>query len=339
MALPHARTFFSEPLATFFVLATFYVLFAKGTQRATAPFLAGVCYGLALLTRLDSIVVAPAIGLYICLRAIEQGNGRFDLWHQKVSLSELATVVGSRRFWAGVAAFAIGPIGYVLFQLTQNWLHFGNPFTSAYADQPEGIQFRTPLLAGLYGYFMSIGKSVFLFSPAIIFGLAGWWAFGRRHPSLSFSLIIAVVLLVVFHARWQNWAGGWCWGPRHIFMAHALALLPAAGYFADWGRLRRWLFAALMPVAFGVQLYGASQNFIDFYILYFRTPETLPNAYVLYSQEDLTPMRAVAPINDSIYVPQNSQWYRYWEMWQLGYTDNLWLRLWNRARGTEPPIR
>lgn len=337
MALPHSRTFFSEPLATFFVLATLYVLFQQGTARVSACFLAGACYALALFTRLDSIVVAPAVGLYFILRTMEQS--RRDLWHQQVSLREFSIVLSSRRFWTTAAVFAMGPLAFGVFQLSQNWIHFGSPFTSAYADQPEGIQFRTPLLAGLYGYFMSIGKSVFLFSPAIVFGLAGWREFGRRHPAVAFSLGIAVALLIVFHARWQNWAGGWCWGPRHIFMAHVLVLLPAVGYFANLTRVRRWLFAAVMPVAFGVQLYGASQNFIDFYILYYRTPETQPNAYVLYSNEDLTPVRAIAPINDSIYVPQNSQWYRYWEMWQLGYTDNLWLRLWNRARGIEPPIR
>ena len=72
-----------------------------------------------------------------------------------------------------------------------------------------------------------------------------------------------------------------------------------------------------------------------------RLPEraTVPNAWAMYSGEDVAPMRRVAPSNDSIYVPQNSQWARYSEMAQLGYTDNLWLRLMNRNKVREPHVR
>jgi len=337
MALPHARTFFSEPLATFFVLAAFYVLFATKRFAPGAVLLAGLWYALALLTRLDSAVVGPALGLYLALRYLEARAPALAV--HRLTASQLGEVFLTRRFLAAVAAFCLGPLVFAAIHLWLNAAHFGSAFTSAYANQPEGIQFRTPLLAGLYGYFMSIGKSVFLFSPAIVLGLAGWRRFAARHLSLSFCLALAVALLLLFHARWQNWAGGWCWGPRHIFMAHVFTLLPAVGFCAVWNRWRRATFVLILLVGFGVQLYGASQNFIDFYILYFRTPETPPNAYVMYSSEDLQPLKAIAPINDSIYVPQNSQWYRYAEMWQLGYCDNLWIRLWQRARGTEPPVR
>ncbi len=337
MALPHARTFFSEPLATLTALAAFYALAVPQPLRWCHALVAGGWYGLSLLTRLDSAVIAPALGLFLLLRIIETRWP--DRTVGQLKAVELAALLKQVPIWAGVGAFCVGPLLYALFYATLNWLHFGNPLTSAYADQTEGIQFRTPLLAGLYGYFMSIGKSVFLFSPAIVFGLVGWRRFAQRHLTLSFALGLAVALLLIFHARWQNWAGGWCWGPRHIFMAHALVMVPAVGFFAEWSRWKRFFWAVVMPVAFGVQLYGASQNFIDFYILYYRTPETPPNAYVMYSTEDLRPVRAIAPINDSIYVPQNSQWYRYAEMWQMGYCDNLWIRLWQRTRGVEPPLR
>jgi hypothetical protein len=339
MALPHARTFFSEPLATLFVGATFYVLARPWRSPLLFLFLAGVFYALALLTRLDSAVVAPAVGLFLALRFLEESPEHATLPLSHLDARTAIQYFFSRPFFARLLAFSIGPVLFLLLHVTLNWIHFGNPLTSAYADQPEGIQFRTPLLAGLYGYFMSIGKSVFLFSPAVVFGLLGWRSFLRQNLSLGVSLLLAVILLLIFHSRWQNWTGGWCWGPRHIFMAHLLTLIPSIGFFTAWSRAGRWLFCLLMPIAFAVQLYGASQNFVDFYILYYRTPETMPNAYVMYSTEDLKPIKAIAPINDSIYVPQNSQWYRYAEMWQLGYVDNLWLRLLNRTRGSEPPVR
>jgi hypothetical protein len=54
--------------------------------------------------------------------------------------------------------------------------------------------------------------------------------------------------------------------------------------------------------------------------------------------QPLPTIRIPAPINDSIYVPQNSQWYRYAEMCRVGYTDNLWLRLLRRGNGEELEI-
>jgi hypothetical protein len=157
----------------------------------------------------------------------------------------------------------------------------------------------------------------------------------------------------MIQARWQNWAGGWCWGPRHLVIAHAFVMIPAAGFFVPvWNRARQAFYVAIMAAGIAVGLYGCSQNFIDFYTIYFRTPEKLPYAAVMYSPEDAAKMKfemlypdsqwrpfrlgaPVAPLNDSIYVPQNSQWYRYAEMWDMGYTDFLWQRLWLRANGEE----
>ena len=47
----------------------------------------------------------------------------------------------------------------------------------AYSDQTEGIQFSTPVLAGLYGFLMSVGKGMFFFSPPLF--LAFWGLTGQ----------------------------------------------------------------------------------------------------------------------------------------------------------------
>ena len=140
-------------------------------------------------------------------------------------------------------------------------------------------------------------------------------------------------------------------------MIHAFLILPLAVWLTNAGRGRMTLYGGVMAASIVVQVYGCSQNFIDFYILYYRTTNSLPQAYAMYSSEDgqlagyrvermnsrkqwepADTSRLPAPINDTIYVPQNSQWYRYWEMIQFGYIDNLWLRLWARARNEEVPI-
>lgn len=364
MAWPHARTFFSEPLAALFMLGAFYVAGGgDGSPSARRALASGFLFALALLTRLDSFFLLPGLGLLLALRHLESGEegGPVFVGTAQEGLRRLV----SRKFLLVALAAAFPLAAVIAYQLILNKVLFGGATESAYADQTEGIRFSTPLLAGLYGFLFSVGKSAFLFSPALVLGLAGWRVLGRRDPSLALSLGAAVLMGLLLHARWQNWSGGWDWGPRHIHQLHAFAMVPAAALFAaGWSRLTRLAYAAIMIPAAAVQVYGTSQHPVEFYTLYYRLPllrpePRLPMATALYSPGEAVPLvhrlgmvdpatgqkkpdafwPLPAPINDSIYVPQNSVWYRYAEMWDLGYTDNLWLRLWRRAQGREREIR
>lgn len=327
MAWPHSRTFFSEPLATFFTLMAFYLAWQNRNLSLGGLLGCSASFALALLTRLDSVVVLPALVLFVTTRYLElQLGDKGELLQAQAS--DLLHLLRERGFWLRMVMLAIPLLGFGLIQLGLNWGFYGHPLASGYSDQPEGIHFSTPLLAGLYGFFFSVGKSVFLFSPALVLGMMGFSSFWKRHFSLALASLTAIVLLLLFHSRWQNWAGGWCWGPRHIFMAHVFAILPVMGFVEGWTRFRRLIYGAVMAAAVAVQLYGSSQSFIDFYVLYYRTPHNPPWARVMYSNEDMNPRLAQAPFNDSIYVPQNSQWPRYAEMQRMGFSDNLWLRLW-----------
>lgn len=96
-----------------------------------------------------------------------------------------------------------------------------------------------------------------------------------------------------------------------------------------------------------MQIYGSSQDFVQFYHEMYRTPGEPPNFRTLYSPEEQAwhepyyvvlrrledgrveplPMQWLgAPVNDSLYVPQNSCWTGYAAMWRSGMHDFLWLR-------------
>lgn len=368
LAWPQARTFFSEPLATFFVLLSLYYLAAArmiagdGEPQNLNPhraLLAGSAFACALLTRPDSALTFPGIAFLLFLKLPTGGVAPIDTTGWFSRLVDWIEQRFTLQNFAILLTFALPILAVGLWQLAMNHIHFGDAFTSAYSDQREGIHFSTPLLAGLYGFFMSVGKSMILFSPGLVLGALGFAAFRKQYPTVAWSLALIVAVKIILQSKWQNWAGGWCWGPRHIFLVHAFAVLPALALFSGLTLSRRLFIDAVLLVGILVQLYGCSQNFIDYYILYYRTPFTSPNANVFYSPDDTAPTmmrlervdprtgqfvpasfaQLVAPINDSIYVPQNSQWYRYAEMWEDGYTDNLWLRLVQRARCKEQPVR
>ncbi len=375
MAWPHARTFFSEAFAGLCQLLALLALawyFLPQDDPAIPPeaspggrvasgwlcFVAGMAAGYGCLVRLDSIVFLPVLAL-LALYGDFPVSGFLG---SSVRVAELVKALGRRLMAPGAGGRArpllrliafcvpVGLAGGAI--LAMNWFQYGSLLASGYSDQSEGIQFSTPILAGLYGFTMSIGKGLFFFSPVLFLALWGFGPMLRRQPVFGLAVLLNFVLFLCVMSRWRNWAGGWCWGPRHIMQIHALLAVPLAFWVAEgWHGVRRMLFTVLMVVAVAVQVYGCSQSFYEFYHAYFRDPAP-PNAHILYDPEnerflasafalysldprtgqpaERVPLGAVlrAPINDSIYIVQNSQWPGYAELWRTRRVhDFFWLHV------------
>jgi hypothetical protein len=157
---------------------------------------------------MDSVVATLGIAWIACHRI-------WFLNHSgRLGLRIAATFLGIAMFLLVASVLAL-----------QNLARFGSFLATAYADQPEGVQFSVPILHSLWIYVLSPGKGVFWYSPPLLAALLAWPAFFRkdRHLALGIALMIAGYVLVV--GRWQN-LGGWCWGPRHLFQITPLLLLP-----------------------------------------------------------------------------------------------------------------
>ncbi len=328
LAWAHSRPFFSETLAVFFILASWLALLKSTRSRsALLVVLAGLMAGCSALVRMDSVLMYPGLALVLIgpvRHAFQPIHSKFHAW-----------------FLFGIPAAICGAILLLL-----NILHFGGPFVTGYADQPEGIHFSAPVLAGLYGFLFSAGKGLFFFSPPLILSLWSWGAMTRRNVELTAGVALSVIVPLVAMSKWQNWAGGWCWGPRHIFMIHPFLAIPIAFWLAEnWGPAKRILAVSLLAVGVGVQLLGCSQDFIEFYRRFFRDPRPEAHAHVLYDAYDQqyweqfyrlnsvpanqqVPLSwSPAPTQHSVYLPQSSVWSCYPRMWREGQRDNLWLRL------------
>jgi len=105
-------------------------------------------------------------------------------------------------------------------QLWHNDLRYGSVWLSGYHEGRDGeFGFSTPLLAGLYGIFLSSGRSLFLYSPPCLLALIGARRFFSRAPAEA-ALVAGASLPVVFaYAEWWSWNGGWEWGARfYLFL-------------------------------------------------------------------------------------------------------------------------
>lgn len=332
MAWPHSRTFFTEPLAGLLALVALDRLMSWWARplipetfkhRALDCVLLGVAIGGAVWTRMDSPLLGAGIGL--ALVAVGEWRRRVDRATMPIADYVLAA-----------APMIVAWVGLVLF----NQWRFGGSMSllgGGYGDQSEGIKFSTPLLVGLQGLLMSPGKSLLLFSPALVVAIWGWCVAPPEGKRVGLVIAGALFPFTLAMTTWQNWDGGWCWGPRHIMQIHAPLMLGAAFVLADLSSsLRRIAVIVIGVVAVCVQLLGSSQSSMDFYIEFYRTPEDGVYFAAPYRPDEAAAVRAAfgiaqpnvlpSPIVDSLYVPQHTQWAGYPAMWRMGYCDLLVVR-------------
>jgi hypothetical protein len=252
LAWPYAGTFFSEPLATLFVLLAFYGLIRYDphfphrivTNSSLGILLAGMSLGLAVATHITAILFAP-FWLFLCgYVCVQQGRAQSRGIHS-VAL-----------FLLGLG-IVLGGLGYY------NFIRFGSIFETGrtISLDPHNLGYGHFVLPwrGLYGLLLSSGKGLLLFSPAILLGIFSWPLLHRQHPVLSLVLGGTALARWFFIAARSDWHGGFSLGPRYLVMLLPFLLLPI-GFWLDTQlqqtqRKGIGLFGLCTFVCIGQQLY------------------------------------------------------------------------------------
>jgi hypothetical protein len=117
--------------------------------------------------------------------------------------------------------------------------------------------------SGLAGLTMSPSHGLLVYSPVLLFALAGPY-FWRREVSKPALVLGPIAVLftasqVALCARWPSWWGGDCYGPRLLtdVLPSVILLLAAAFGWVSRHRLLEGAFAAALVFSVGVQLIGA----------------------------------------------------------------------------------
>lgn len=188
----YAYFYFQHPLETLFILLTFLLIIKSNKQKRESLLLwAGVTAALGLTTRINVTIVLPWTFLYILLT-----GPRLKDWQSHL-----------RRLLLFSVPLVLGYGGFFLV----NFIKFGNPQNTGYV-----VHFSTPLLKGLYGFLLSIGKSIFIYSPPIILAFWGIRSFSRTKPYEALTFGGTIVTYILFYSKWIVWSGDWCWGPRFV---------------------------------------------------------------------------------------------------------------------------
>lgn len=150
----------------------------------------------------------------------------------------------------------------LLFLAAYDTHYFGAPWnTGRNADLGGAAWAGHPALA-LAGLLVSPGRGLFVYSPVLIFGVAGLVLGSLRRRPLFPALAVSSLLLLAVCSLRRVWWGGWCYGPRllaDLLPFVCLGLLPVL----EAARTRRRLGAAVLALALvsaGTHALGAVFN-------------------------------------------------------------------------------
>lgn len=364
-AWPHSKPFFLEPLSALLCFSSFFLLYLGLKKESLIQILfAGVFFAYSLLVRLDSVFMLPGYAALIFFHNVGDLEFRFSnlIRAQFKSCEKVPEQEDETREkdLSTQRTFIVRPLSHYLYfapmiasmviMLVLNKIRYGSFFSTGYEDQSEGFHFSTPVIGGLYGFLFSVGKGMFFFSPPLVLFFFSIHRMIKRYKVLALGLIFLIVPFFLMECKWQNWAGGWCWGPRHIYQIHVFLALPIGLLFLSPRKTAiRCVFWVFLIIGIFVQIYGSSQNFIDYHSEYFTTPQTPPNNYNMWYQEtephlnkfyalftldengkpgQRIPLRyLVSPVQNSLFYPQNSVWTNYWELLRMGRHDFFWIKL------------
>jgi hypothetical protein len=205
----YARSPYSEALQMACFTGAFLYLTriarAESPTRRTAMLL-GLWTGLLVDSKTVYLAALPAALLYL-------------VWRFRRDWRALGRVIG----WTCVTFLPLFSLYFVY-----NWWRYGSLTSDGYTGGGLSMLGRGEALVGLWGMFLSPGKSVFLYSPIILLGLFGLRALIQRAPRTAVLMAVATLPVVLFTARLPSWHGDYAWGPRYLVFAVPVMCLPAA---------------------------------------------------------------------------------------------------------------
>jgi hypothetical protein len=166
---------------------------------------------------------------------------------------------------AGAAAMSVG-LGLLAWS---NLVRYDKLLVTGYEWAANSTM--VPLWVGVYGFFFSAGKSIFLYSPPLLLAAAAVPCFLRRvgWPG-SFPLALLAAFVFVY-GRLAFWNGDGAWGPRYLVPLTGCLCTMLAGFLVSSSPAeRRWRRAALtLSVVLGVvvNLIGTTTSTADYFRL------------------------------------------------------------------------
>lgn len=252
LAWPYSQTLYREPLVAFGWTLTVLALVIWMEEKRRGALVLAILLLLALIT----VKATAFVGLPLVL-------GSIVLYRY-----------GWKRFLVVTVGLTI--LALLLFQLI-NLLRFGASVPGASLLLQV---FTADFYVRLYGLWLSPGKGLVFYMPAVLLGLAGLVRLRRTEPFLATLIALLALGVTALYATYAAWYGGLSWGPRFLIPVVPLLMIPVAELWRQARRpVSRGLIVAVLLASVAVQLGAVSAHWWPgFEPLYNTGPEPENNA-------------------------------------------------------------
>ena len=252
LALPYSTAFFGHQFAAACVFGSFLLLWRQRRGwSGTRALAAGALAGLAAISDVMGLIIAPFLGLYAIWLFSGRGSG---------------DSIGAKAAVGRVLCFAAPAVAVGAVQLIANYASFGSPFTMPHIYHAQQT-FRARHTAGLFGihlpqlyplYQLTIGpwRGLFYNSPVLVLALPGVFLLGRPRRAEAALIAAAWLAVLLLNAGYENWTTGSSFGARYQIPAIPLLVVAAAP------AARRWpaVFKTLAVISIGFMVVVTAQT-------------------------------------------------------------------------------
>jgi len=252
-ATVYSKLDFAQPLVTLFILLAFlFLLKAEATRRGFDRSMAGICLGLAVLSRSEFMIIAPLLVLSVYFIPA------------RVSSTATNNPIDTLK---NLLWFALPLCAIVLVNQGINFLKFGSWLSTGY---PLAYYLTFDLKhwsTAFAGNLISPGRGVLLFFPLSILSITGFRKLVTIDRWFATTLLIFLCWEFIFYPIWRTWDGGISWGPRYLIPVmpylSLLAYVALPPVMAIWRRfivvllLAFGAIGALQGLLFGFEFYGS----------------------------------------------------------------------------------
>jgi hypothetical protein len=251
---------FSEPLSAAIFTGVAPLLFLPGKPPHLLNELSSV---LPCAPRGLSLSKATIAGLILGLATLVRPTNLLAI----VVFAIAILVREGRAALKPAVVFCIASAVGIAILLAHNAFLFGSPLAFGYPAVAEGAKrlnsFDTPILKGIYGFLLSPGKSIFIFAPPTVLAVFGLKALFRRDRALAtMAFLFPCAALLVF-AKYSQWEGGYCVGPRYLVPALVFLCLGLGPVLAEGHGFTKVLAGALFLLGVLVQVISIATSFME----------------------------------------------------------------------------
>lgn len=190
----------------------------------------GIFYGILILSYNYSFIV-PSLAVFL-----------FLLIYQKFEIKLFLRWV----VWV---------IPFVLVLFVYNYFRFGSIWEGGYSLVIDSnLNLKGTMIDGLWGQLLSPGKSVWVYSPILLYSL--YLAVKNFKKSWVSKLFLMFLLItILFYSNFIFWSGELSYGPRYLSM-----VIPFGGLVLawNWKEINKIILAILILIGLWVQLVGIS---------------------------------------------------------------------------------